>query len=262
MVDRPSCHVEFTWTPRHLSFAEIIRLNGQTPLPPYIKREVTLNDETTYQTVYSKNDGAVAAPTAGLHFTQNTFDDLHKKGIDIQHVTLFVSAGTFQPIKTEKVRDHQMHEEQVMVSMENVKSLITQKCVIAVGTTSMRTIESLYWWGIKLLHHGPCEFIIHQNDPETLISYETDKELVFSEILSFMESNGLKQISGSTSIFLLPGYKFRVCDGLITNYHQPKSTLILLIAAFLGKNWQKVYKEALQNNYRFLSYGDSSLLIP
>ena len=262
LIDPSKGLVEFSWTPTDLSFAEIIQLIGGMPLPPYIKRDVIPQDEVSYQTVYSKNDGAVAAPTAGLHFTQKTFDDLAAKDIELQYLTLYVSAGTFQPIKTGNFIDHKMHKEQVLVSLENVKSLIKSKNVVAVGTTSMRTLESLYWWGVKLLVDGRCDFKIHQNDHLKYGIHKFDNNLIFNTIIDFMQINNLTSITGETSIFIVPGYTFRVCNALITNYHQPKSTLILLIAAFTGENWRKVYKSALENNYRFLSYGDSSLLIP
>jgi S-adenosylmethionine:tRNA ribosyltransferase-isomerase len=238
--------------------SRIIEKIGKVPLPPYIDREPTELDIPRYQTVYSKTEGAVAAPTAGLHFTDDVMEAIEAKA-DIDFVTLHVSAGTFQPIKTNAM-EHSMHREEVIVSIETVRKLLDNKFNIAVGTTSMRTLESLYWYGVKL-SEGKIEFAI-----DKLYPYQAVNELNLYEsmkrILDYMEANNLQQLRGFTEIFIFPGYEFKVCQGLVTNFHLPGTTLMMLIAAFVGKDWKKVYQEALENRYRFLSYGDSSLLLP
>ena len=204
-------------------------------------------------------DGAVAAPTAGLHFTDKIINQLQTKNIQTKYVTLHVSAGTFQPIKMDDITKHPMHNEQVWLQKDIIQSLLVSTQTIAVGTTSMRTLESLYWFGVRL-HFGKEDFYIKQGDPYQLEAI--DKEIALKNVLDYMEKHQLEQLGGQTEIFLYPGYIFKMCDGLITNFHMPNSTLILLIAAFIGDDWRKVYQAALDDNYRFLSYGDSSLLIP
>jgi S-adenosylmethionine:tRNA ribosyltransferase-isomerase len=249
--------VLFEW--KEIEFSELLEEIGKIPLPPYIHRDVEDDDKDRYQTVYSKMDGAVAAPTAGLHFTEEIIADLRNKGVRAEYLTLHVSAGTFQPIKTDDITKHPMHNEQVWIQKETIKSLISSTQTIAVGTTSMRTLESLYWFGVRL-ENGLDDFYIKQTDPYTFEAIETKKSL--ENILLHMEERNAAVLGGQTEIFLYPGYDFKICDGLITNYHMPNSTLVLLIAAFIGENWRKVYQEALDNDYKFLSYGDSSLLIP
>lgn len=262
LVDRRNSVVKFTWSADE-TFAKVLEKSGITPLPPYLHRAAEPPDRHRYQTVYSKHEGAVAAPTAGLHFTEDVLRQLDQKNIPIDFLTLHVSAGTFLPVKEQNAALHTMHDEQVVVSRENVRNLLLPgKRVVAVGTTSMRTLESLYWYGVKLLRNPHDDFIISQNDPcfgyqETPSAAES-----FTAVAKLMDERGLNQLGGRTSIYILPGYRFRVCDGLITNFHQPGSTLLLLIAAFIGDDWKKVYREALENGYRFLSYGDSSLLLP
>ncbi len=259
--DRGAGTVEFSWDGGQ-SFAEIVHAAGETPLPPYIKRKAEEADTARYQTIYSHYDGAVAAPTAGLHFTEEVFRGLSDKDIGHDFLTLHVSAGTFQPIKAENPDEHVMHEEQVIVTRANVENLlIPGRFVIAVGTTSMRTLESLYWYGVKLLKDPRSEFRIGQRDPYT-IADPPSTEAALQAVARHMKIHGLGEIVGETSIFIHPGYSFKVCNGLITNFHQPASTLILLVAAFVGEDWRTIYDEALRNNYRFLSYGDRSLLIP
>ena len=253
--------VDLSWEPEGLTFAEVVNKFGEVPLPPYLHRKPVLEDKERYQTVYSKYDGAVAAPTAGLHFTEAILKQLNDQEISTQYLTLHVSAGTFQPIKTENALLHEMHAEQIIVTKANLESLLNTEKVIAIGTTSMRTLESLYWYGVNLIKGGISDFIINQNDPyghneSNLPSREESLQAVLESM-----PPGFPLI-GQTSIYIVPGYKFRVCDGLITNFHQPGSTLMLLVAAFIGDNWKSVYEQALQNDYRFLSYGDSSLLIP
>ena len=249
--------VEFSWE-NGLTFSDLLTEIGKIPLPPYIDREVEQEDEDRYQTVYSKMKGAVAAPTAGLHFTNEIIDSLKNKGINADYLTLHVSAGTFQPIKSKKVSDHPMHNEQIWISKENIKNLLDAKKVIAVGTTSMRTLESVYWYGVKLVN-GEDDFFVKKGDPYSLKAI--DRKQALSTVLEQMEKTGVEKLGGQTEIFIYPGYKFQICDGLVTNYHLPGSTLILLVASFIGNDWKRVYQSALNNKYRFLSYGDSSLLI-
>ncbi|MBA4146138.1 MAG: S-adenosylmethionine tRNA ribosyltransferase [Cytophaga sp.] len=262
LMSREEQLVRFSWTPSTTSFAEIIRESGAIPLPPYIKREAEVADRDRYQTVYSHYEGAVAAPTAGLHFTNEVLDKVKQKGIVTDFVTLHVSAGTFQPVKTDDALQHTMHSEQIIISRQNIENLLSTKKVIAVGTTSMRTLESLYWFGVKLLLDPNTSFVIQQDEPyKKYSSYPTAEESL-TAVVHHMKEHGVDQVTGHTSIFILPGYTFRICKGLITNFHQPGSTLMLLVAAFVGEDWKRIYNEALENQYRFLSYGDSSLLMP
>lgn len=254
--------VHFSWT-APVQFAEVIEQAGIMPIPPYLNRKTETSDKQRYQTVYSKKEGAVAAPTAGLHFTPKVFDNLSGIGIQIDFITLHVSAGTFKPVKTKDYRNHPMHAEQIVFSKQNIRSMLNHNNkLIAVGTTSMRSLESLYWYGVKMITGKGDEFHI-----EKLFPYEftkTDlpsKKEVFEYLLNYMDSHNMEKLHGETEIFIFPGYKFQVCDGLITNFHMPGSTLLLLVAAFTNGNWEKIYNEALEKNYRFLSYGDSSLLL-
>ncbi len=262
LQEAKSGSINFSWTPPSLSFAEVVNHFGHTPLPPYLHRDANESDKSRYQTVYSNLEGAVAAPTAGLHFTDQVLQKIEEKGISADFLTLHVSAGTFQPIKTENALDHNMHSEQIIVTRKNIEHLLQKdRKIIAVGTTSLRTLESLYWYGVKLIQGGPQPFNILQNDPYKLDNgilppYET----AFIKVMENMASQDF--IVGHTAIFMVPGYQFKVCDGLVTNFHQPGSTLMLLVAAFVGDQWKLIYNEALLNDYRFLSYGDSSLLLP
>jgi S-adenosylmethionine:tRNA ribosyltransferase-isomerase len=261
LIDSEKNYVKFSWNNSDLTFAEIVRFFGQIPLPPYLKRETEQKDYDTYQTVYSKNDGAVAAPTAGLHFTEQVFADLAQKGIKQDFVTLHVGAGTFQPIKVQNVVEHKMHCEQIVFDKSFIINLLENvSFVIPVGTTSMRSLESLYWFGVKLLS-GEQTFFIEKLSPYNQIeSFTVEQSL--QAIVDYMTENNLSQLVGETEIFIFPSYEFKICKGIITNFHQPDSTLILLVAALVGENWKKIYDYALENNFRFLSYGDSSLLIP
>lgn len=258
--DRNEGHVEFIWNSSE-PFAEIISRTGNTPLPPYINRKSESTDRERYQTIYSNFEGAVAAPTAGLHFTSAVFKSLEEKNIQTDFLTLHVSAGTFQPIKVKNAADHTMHNEQVVVKKRNVENLLKNSFIVPVGTTSMRTIESIYWYGVKLLSDGNSKFSIDQADPYVHQQTPSKREAL-SAVLNYFDRNEVDTITGETSIYIVPGYQFRICNALITNFHQPGSTLILLVAAFIGDDWKKVYQSALENKYRFLSYGDSSLLIP
>ncbi|MFT7270430.1 MAG: S-adenosylmethionine:tRNA ribosyltransferase-isomerase [Roseivirga sp.] len=262
VVDRDKKSIQFEWDNQDISFAEIVEVSGKVPLPPYLNRAAEESDKPRYQTVYSQHDGAVAAPTAGLHFTSEILEKLKEKGVKESFLTLHVSAGTFQPIKSDNILEHPMHSEQMVVTKESIQDVIEAKGkVFAVGTTSMRTLESLFWFGVRLIN-GKENFNIQKLEPYDAYDQLPSRSESFQAIFGWMESNSLNQIIGTTEIFIFPGYKFRVCDGLITNFHQPGSTLILLVAAFIGEDWKKVYHQALDSGYRFLSYGDSSLLMP
>jgi S-adenosylmethionine:tRNA ribosyltransferase-isomerase len=261
LINRAENIVEFTWDNTY-TFAEMVTRAGITPLPPYIKRDASANDVKRYQTIYSHYDGAVAAPTAGLHFTENVFSDLLKKGIEHDFVTLHVSAGTFQPVKVENALEHTMHHEQVVISKSTLEELLnSDKIVVAVGTTSMRTLESLYWFGVKLMNNPQSEFNITQDDAYQYKITPNPSEAL-QAVFNHMNRRHLDTLIGNTAIYIHPGYTFKICKGLITNFHLPASTLMLLVASFVGPHWKTIYTEALNNNYRFLSYGDSSLLLP
>jgi S-adenosylmethionine:tRNA ribosyltransferase-isomerase len=257
LAEKEKSIVEFTWN-SPITFSEVVQKIGAVPLPPYIKRDAETSDMERYQTVYSKEDGAVAAPTAGLHFTERVFESLTQKNISTNYLTLHVSAGTFQPVKVQDATKHPMHEEQIIVTRQNIESLLKEDNVVAVGTTSLRTMESIYWYGVKLSIDPSSDFLITQQDAYKL--KPIDKAMALNAVLKKMNSEGTNQLIGETSIYILPGYDFKTANALITNFHQPGSTLMLLVAAFVGKNWRKIYDEALSKGYRFLSYGDSSLL--
>ena len=245
-----------------IPFSKLIQFLGQIPLPPYLNREAETADYETYQTVYSEKKGAVAAPTAGLHFTQEVLQNLEKQGIKQEFLTLHVGAGTFQPIKVENIIEHRMHNEQVVFTKKNIENLLANLGnIIPIGTTSMRTLESIYWFGVKYLKGDNYPLLI-----EKLYPYQHEKLPSTAEslkaILKEMEKNNVEEITAETEIFIFPSYQFKLCRGIITNYHQPESTLILLIAALIGEDWRKIYEEAMTKDYRFLSYGDSSLLLP
>jgi S-adenosylmethionine:tRNA ribosyltransferase-isomerase len=257
--------VEFTWNNNDLAFAEVLHYAGILPLPPYLNRKTEAADEERYQTVYAKVAGSVAAPTAGLHFTPAVFEQLKQKQIKVDEVTLHVGAGTFKPVKAETLVDHEMHEETLYVEITTLKNIATclsaKNTLVVVGTTSMRTLESLYWHGVKiLLNKAAKEVEIKQWDAYELDAGEITSYQAITAIIHSMENDNEYVLVGSTQIILAPGYQFRLVDALITNFHQPENTLILLIAAFVGNDWRKIYEHALANNYRFLSYGDSSLL--
>ncbi|MCR9017492.1 S-adenosylmethionine:tRNA ribosyltransferase-isomerase [Aquiflexum gelatinilyticum] len=261
IVDRSEKHVEITWSGNKVPFVTIVEAAGEVPIPPYLNRKATIKDKTRYQTVYSKKEGAVAAPTAGLHFTEEVLQALEEKGVKKEFLTLHVSAGTFQPIKEENVAFHPMHSEQMVFTLETIINLASQKDkIIAVGTTSMRSLESLYWFGVRLGLEKSNLFEIPKLYPYSDFESLPDRTSSFEAILNYMKQNNLNEITGSTEIMIMPGYDFKVCDALVTNFHQPSSTLILLVAAFTKGNWRKIYNEALDKDYRFLSYGDSSLL--
>jgi S-adenosylmethionine:tRNA ribosyltransferase-isomerase len=258
LIDREKSIVKFNW-PTDLTFAEVIARLGETPLPPYLKRDADENDRKRYQTVYAQHEGAVAAPTAGLHFTDELLGQLKQKDILPAWVTLHVGAGTFMPVKAHNAIEHPMHEEQVVVNRTLIEQLLTGRKIVAVGTTSLRVLESIYWFGCKLERDKNAEFNVTQTDAYGKVeAIETRKSL--GNVIERLSNKA--SIGGRTSIYIYPGYNFHLCDALITNFHQPGSTLMLLVAAFIGKDWKRVYDEALSKDYRFLSYGDSSLLIP
>jgi S-adenosylmethionine:tRNA ribosyltransferase-isomerase len=265
-IEKNSDHsvIRFSWEPSSLIFSEILNHLGVVPLPPYIDRSAGDQDKTRYQTIFAKDEGSVAAPTAGLHFTETVFKQLESKGIVRSHVTLHVGAGTFRPIQTVDICSHEMHTENIIIPRITVESILRNRdypC-LAVGTTTLRTIESLYWHGVKLLTNMPADPTINimQWDPYELkygknISLERSLEAV----LRAMDTSRMEEITGHTQLMIVPGYKFYVADVLVTNFHLPRSTLLLLISAFAGQGWKDVYQYALDHEFRFLSYGDSCL---
>lgn len=261
LLNRVLKQVEFSWSDEEIAFVDLVEACGETPLPPYLNRKAEEEDKSRYQTVYSEKEGAVAAPTAGLHFTEEIFSGLRKKGIQEAALTLHVSAGTFQPIKVDTVEEHTMHSEQMEITLETIEKLLKHEGkIVAVGTTSVRTLESMYWFGVQLLENRGGIFQIEKLAPYTRRETLPTRKEALEAIVKEMNAKSVDSLLGTTEIFLFPGYQFQLVDGLITNFHQPGSTLVLLIAALLGKDWKMVYQEALANNYRFLSYGDSSLL--
>ena len=260
-ADYEKNHIRLSWD-KDLVFLEIVQALGEIPLPPYLNRDTEEADKQTYQTVYANHNGAVAAPTAGLHFTERIFQQLEAKGIQKSFLTLHVGAGTFQPIKVNSVTEHRMHSEQIVFTRKVIDELLENvKMIVPVGTTSMRSLESLYWFGVKLFRSETSEFHIEKLYPYPFGEQELPSAIEsLQTIADYMDSSKLDFLVGETEIFIFPGYRFRLCKGLITNYHQPGSTLILLVAALVGERWKHIYSEAMDNGYRFLSYGDSSLL--
>lgn len=262
---RTGCFIiELSWTPDALSFAELLHAAGAIPLPPYIKRKAEDSDTERYQTVYAKHDGSVAAPTAGLHFTENIFTALREKNIRQDYVILHVGAGTFKPVKAEKMNEHDMHAEWIDVSHEFIGHLLESLNgnIVAVGTTSLRTLESLYWIGRKAAS-GELRVTcmeITQWEVYDQKGEEVSAKEALAALIEWMKANKLDRLVTKTQILIAPGYQFRIINGLITNFHQPQSTLLLLVAALIGEDWRKVYEYALKNDFRFLSYGDGSLL--
>jgi S-adenosylmethionine:tRNA ribosyltransferase-isomerase len=259
--------IEFNWDDPHTSFAEIIDVVGELPIPPYLNRETQESDKTTYQTVYSKIKGSVAAPTAGLHFTPEVLEALDHHGIDREELTLHVGAGTFKPVKSELIENHEMHTEYIAVKRETVEKLLKHDChAIAVGTTSVRTLESLYYMGCKLMKNpdlGETELHVNQWEP-----YENNDEKMeitpsqsLQAIIDWLDRNHLRTLHSSTQIIIAPGYDYKIVKMLVTNFHQPQSTLLLLVSAFVHGDWHKIYDYALENDFRFLSYGDACLFL-
>lgn len=253
--------VRFEWE-GGTDFSSILEAAGEVPLPPYLKRPSELEDKENYQTVYAKKEGAVAAPTAGLHFVPTQLEQLKEAGHQLEYVTLFVGAGTFKPVKSGKLVEHEMHQERIVISKSTIAHLVNHdKPIICVGTTSLRSLESLYWLATKMISTNSNEILeVDQND-----AYQLSGDLSFKEacdyILRFLNKNKLEAVDFSSGLFIMPSYEWKAVDGIITNFHQPGSTLLALIASWIGDDWNKVYDYALNNDYRFLSYGDSSLLL-
>lgn len=259
--------IHFSWNPAHFTFAEVLENTGHIPLPPYMKRSDEEADALRYQTIYAMNNGSVAAPTAGLHFTRKVMDTLQTKNIQAEYLTLHVGAGTFKPVSSENAANHIMHSEPFIVLKSTVESLYknAEKHWTVVGTTSARTLESLYWIGLQIKnkeHFDHNNFFVSQWEPyESTDNCGTRKEAL-KAVMDFMDFNDLDSINGFTQIMIVPGYRFKMCDALVTNFHQPGSTLLLLVSALIGNRWKQVYAHALANNYRFLSYGDCCLFFP
>ncbi|MGD0754492.1 MAG: S-adenosylmethionine:tRNA ribosyltransferase-isomerase [Bacteroidales bacterium] len=256
--------IRFRWTCKEISFGEALEKTGHIPLPPYIDREDEAQDIERYNTIYSKIKGSVAAPTAGLHFTENVFEKIKARGIKTVELTLHVGAGTFKPIKSRNIYEHEMHCEHFSTDARTIQLVLeNQGKVIPVGTTSVRTLESLYWLGVKLIQNPSGSF------PDFSLgqweAYEMETNVSVKEslgaLLNYIHERNLICLQASTSIMIVPGYQFRMTNGMITNFHQPRSTLLLLISAWAGSRWKKIYTFALENRFRFLSYGDSSLLL-
>ena len=263
-----SHHIRFTWDSISVSFSEILDAIGELPIPPYLNRESQESDKTTYQTVYSKIMGSVAAPTAGLHFTEQVLHDIDAHGIDREELTLHVGAGTFRPVKSEEIADHQMHTEYIAVRRQTLEKLLRHGCqAIAVGTTSVRTLESLYYMGRKVLHDPSLdETQLHVNQWAPYEDVAPDAEPTVAQcieaLLDWLDARQLPVLHSSTQIIIAPGYDYKIVKMLVTNFHQPQSTLLLLVSAFVHGDWHTIYDYALSHDFRFLSYGDSSLLIP
>lgn len=267
--------VDFAWDNPQVSFAEILDAVGELPIPPYLNRETQDSDKTTYQTVYSKIKGSVAAPTAGLHFTDNVLAAIDAAGVRREELTLHVGAGTFKPVKSEEIDGHTMHTEYVCVRRDTLQTLFDYDCcAIAVGTTSVRTLESLYYMGVKLESNPDaaeeelhvCQWEPYEKADGTpvggnLVDGITPQKAI-SNIIAWLDKNNLKTLHSSTQIIIAPGYEYKIVKVLVTNFHQPQSTLLLLVSAFLKGDWHNVYDYALSHDFRFLSYGDSSILIP
>lgn len=257
--------VEFSWKPEHLSFAEVLEAAGEIPLPPYLHREAEVSDRERYQTVFAKYEGSVAAPTAGLHFTNRLIDELKERGIIFEEVTLHVGAGTFRPVSSETIGEHEMHSETISVKKSCIENLIKNidKTIIPVGTTSMRTIESLYWIGLMLIEEGLEERHLHlgqwfpYKERESLPSAKES----LSTLLKYLDLHDMSNLHATTALMIAPSCKINIAKALITNFHQPKSTLLLLVSALIGERWKEAYQYALDNGFRFLSYGDSCLFI-
>ena len=272
-AERGACHgtshwVDFRWNNPEITFADILEVFGELPIPPYLNRETQESDKETYQTVYSKIKGSVAAPTAGLHFTPRVLDALREKGVALEELTLHVGAGTFKPVKSEEIEGHEMHTEYISVNRSTLEKLVAHEGkAIAVGTTSVRTLESLYHIGVTLLHNpNATEEDLHvkqwQPYKTALETAATPAVDALQAIIAYLDRHHMETLHSSTQIIIAPGYEYRIVKAMVTNFHQPQSTLLLLVSAFLHGDWRKIYDYALAHDFRFLSYGDSSLLIP
>ncbi|MDR0603035.1 MAG: S-adenosylmethionine:tRNA ribosyltransferase-isomerase [Bacteroidales bacterium] len=266
-----SFRIRFSWTPESLSFAEVMEHVGNIPLPPYIKRKTTIEDVTRYQTIYAQKKGSVAAPTAGLHFTAEVLNNIAQKNIPVEYITLHVGAGTFKPVTEPCIEKHTMHCEQLLFAKDSIEQLIhycKDKNIIAVGTTTARSLESLFWMGVKMIASKQNE--IPNNSPLHISQWEVYGSLAqkqvsveqsLTSILNFMEENKINLLQASTALMITPYYHPKIVKGIITNFHQPQSTLLLLIAAFVGEKWKEIYQYALDHDFRFLSYGDACLFL-
>ena len=257
--------IDFSWDNPEVTFADILEVFGELPIPPYLNRDTEESDKETYQTVYSKIKGSVAAPTAGLHFTPRVLEALQEKGIGLEELTLHVGAGTFKPVKSEEIEGHEMHTEYISVNRATIKKLIDHDgCAVAVGTTSVRTLESLYHIGVTLAENPDAtEEELHVKQWQPYEKYDQIPPVVaLQKILGYLDRNGLEALHSSTQIIIAPGYQYKIVKAMVTNFHQPQSTLLLLVSAFVKGNWRTIYDYALAHDFRFLSYGDSSLLIP
>lgn len=256
-----TCIVEFRWNGGE-SFSRVMEMCGNMPIPPYLNRETEELDYTRYQTTYARWEGSVAAPTAGLHFTDRVMESIRSRGIDINYVTLHVGAGTFLPVKSDNVAEHNMHSEPFVVTRAFLEKLIKHVGsgnLIAVGTTSTRTLESLYYLGVHCIERG-APGVVEQWEPYREQGYDISTKESLSLLIKYLEDNNLDKLTARTRLIIVPGFRYRMADYLVTNFHQPKSTLLLLIAAFIGDQWRDMYRFAMDNGFRFLSYGDSSLL--
>jgi S-adenosylmethionine:tRNA ribosyltransferase-isomerase len=256
--------IEFQWQDTQKSFMDLLENTGKTPIPPYLNREPVEKDKDWYQTVYSRIKGSVAAPTAGLHFTNEVLTDLSTKDIRAQEITLHIGAGTFQPVKSGLINQHPMHTEHFVLTMPLLKALIENKnTIVAVGTTTVRTLESIYWLGVKAFRKELNKIKqLHVNQWDGFDQVNLNTKEALNALYLWMENSGKDNLLASTAMMIAPGYTFRMTGRMITNFHQPRSTLLLLISAFIGEKWREVYEYALNNEFRFLSYGDSSILIP
>lgn len=257
--------IELSWNNATLSFAELLHAAGSIPLPPYLNRKTEAADKERYQTIYAEQDGSVAAPTAGLHFTPHVFETLEQKNIHKAFVTLHVGAGTFKPVKASTMGEHEMHAEFIEVSAALIRELIRQyeQGIIAVGTTSLRTLESLYWLGVKVMATPDitaAALQLNQWEPYEIQEQNIPTTTALEALLQWIEQQPLQQLITKTQIIIAPGYRFRIISGLITNFHQPQSTLLLIVAAITGNDWKRIYNYAMENDFRFLSYGDGCLL--
>ncbi|MGL4994491.1 MAG: S-adenosylmethionine:tRNA ribosyltransferase-isomerase [Bacteroidales bacterium] len=266
VATRGNAHeIEFSWEDETITFAEILNLVGELPIPPYLNRSTQESDKDRYQTMYSKIEGSVAAPTAGLHFTPQVMSDLMNRGVELAEVTLHVGAGTFQPVKSDTIGEHEMHTEFIVVNRKTIEQLLSRLGnIVAVGTTSVRTLESLYYIGLQLEinpNATPEKLKTTQWMPYKLDATISSREAL-ENIIRYLDRVGSDYLHTSTQIMIAPGYKFNIVNAIVTNFHQPQSTLLLLVSAFLKGDWKRVYHYALENDFRFLSYGDSSLLIP
>ena len=257
-IEKDAFIVEFSWS-FNAVFSEVIEAIGQVPLPPYFQRKPVANDVGRYQTVFAKTEGSVAAPTAGLHYTQKVLQAISNIGVKQEEVCLHVGAGTFKPVSADRIEDHEMHAEFFEVTRECIQAILNcEGRVIAAGTTSMRTLESLYWLGVRVLEGKEADAVEQWESYLSSPSYSKEEALM--ALLNHLNATKRNSICASSSICIAPGYSFKICSGLQTNYHQPKSTLLLLVAAAVGEKWKDIYKHAMNNDYMFLSYGDTMLL--